>query len=239
MSSSAVSPIRSRSKPTCSAPSKHLAQDLDRLLERRGEGARLLALALFRTDGKVHRIEVGTGAPLRESRAHAPLFADRLAVLGDACDPGFGFDVIRLAALVTERCDPVADRACRARSGRRTRASDRSTGRAFRPAARHPAGSAGHAYSGVRGGGGAGAEDRRRRMREQSKTKPIRRSVHRVSEVSIPAPIRPIRLFDQPERIEAGGSAGRPAGALSLAACAARSRARRRPRTHRHGMVAR
>ena len=40
-------------------------------------------------------------------RACAALFEDRLAALGDACDPGFGFDVVRLSALVTERCDPV------------------------------------------------------------------------------------------------------------------------------------
>jgi protein ImuB len=35
------------------------------------------------------------------------LFQDRLAVLGDACDPGFGFDLVRLSALVSERSDPV------------------------------------------------------------------------------------------------------------------------------------
>jgi protein ImuB len=34
------------------------------------------------------------------------LFADRLAVLGDECDPGFGFDMLRLSAVVTERLDP-------------------------------------------------------------------------------------------------------------------------------------
>ncbi len=84
-----------------------LAQELGRLLERRGEGARRLALALFRTDGKVHRLAVGTGAPVREGARIRALFAERLAVLGDACDPGFGFDVIRLAALAAERCDPA------------------------------------------------------------------------------------------------------------------------------------
>jgi len=35
------------------------------------------------------------------------LFAERLATLGDACDPGFGFDMVRLAALVTEQQDPT------------------------------------------------------------------------------------------------------------------------------------
>ena len=83
-----------------------LARDLDRVLERRGEGARLLQVALFRVDGKVHRIELGTSAPVRDPMRVQRLFIDRLAVLGDACDPGFGFDMLRLAALVTERFDP-------------------------------------------------------------------------------------------------------------------------------------
>jgi protein ImuB len=76
-------------------------------MERRQDGARLLQVALFRTDNKVYRIEVGTGAPLREASRIARLFADRLAVIGDACDPRFGFDMVRLAALVTERSEPV------------------------------------------------------------------------------------------------------------------------------------
>jgi protein ImuB len=84
-----------------------LAQELARLLERRGEGARRLQVALFRTDGKVYRAEVGTGWPLRDPARIRALFAERLVAVGEACDPGFGFDVIRLAALATERCDPV------------------------------------------------------------------------------------------------------------------------------------
>jgi protein ImuB len=35
------------------------------------------------------------------------LFTDRLAVVADECDPGFGFDVIRLSALATARLDPA------------------------------------------------------------------------------------------------------------------------------------
>jgi protein ImuB len=83
-----------------------LARDLNQLLERRGEGARLLQVALFRADGKVHRIELGTSAPVRDPARVQRLFIDRLAVLGDACDPGFGFDMLRLTALVTDRFDP-------------------------------------------------------------------------------------------------------------------------------------
>ena len=85
---------------------ERLAARLAHVLEQRGEGARLLQVALFRADGKVFRVEAGTGAPLREPCRIARLFADRLDVIGDEVDPGFGFDIVRLAALVTERSDP-------------------------------------------------------------------------------------------------------------------------------------
>jgi protein ImuB len=86
---------------------ERLAGKLGQLLERRGEGARLLQAALFRTDGKVFRIEVGTSEPLRDAACIRHLFADRLGVIGDEVDPGFGYDMLRLAALVTERCEPA------------------------------------------------------------------------------------------------------------------------------------
>src|SRR3954469_2297911 len=86
---------------------EHLAGQLVPVLDRRGEGGRLLQTALFRADGKVHRLEIGTGSPLRDPTRIRKLFEERLAVLGDACDPGFGYDMVRLSALVTERCDPA------------------------------------------------------------------------------------------------------------------------------------
>jgi protein ImuB len=86
---------------------EHLAHELVKLMERRGEGARLIEAALFRTDGKVHRIAAGTGAPLRDAARIRALFVERLAAIGDECDPGFGYDVIRLGALATERSDPT------------------------------------------------------------------------------------------------------------------------------------
>jgi protein ImuB len=86
---------------------EHLAGELHRALERRGEGARLLQAALFRADGKVFRIDVGTSAPVRDAERLRRLFAEKLGAVGEACDPGFGFDVIRLSAVVAERCDPV------------------------------------------------------------------------------------------------------------------------------------
>ena len=86
---------------------EHLAHELVKLMEWRGEGARLIEVALFRTDGKVHRIAAGTGAPLRDAARIRALFVERLAAIGDECDPGFGYDVVRLGALATDRCDPV------------------------------------------------------------------------------------------------------------------------------------
>ena len=85
----------------------HLAQELARAMERHGKGARRLQAALFRTDGKVARVEIGTSEPLRDPARIRRLFLDRLAVIGDEADPGFGFDVIRLSALSVERFDPV------------------------------------------------------------------------------------------------------------------------------------
>jgi protein ImuB len=88
-----------------------LALDLSSLLFRHDEGARRLEASLFRVDGMVKHFEVGTSQPLREPKAIARLFHECIerasAESGsDALDPGYGFDVIRLAALVVERQPP-------------------------------------------------------------------------------------------------------------------------------------
>src|SRR4029079_16785197 len=81
---------------------EHLAHELVRLLERRGEGARLIEAALFRTDGKVHRIAAGTGAPLRDAARIRALFVERLAAIGDECDPRLRYEVILARALAPQ-----------------------------------------------------------------------------------------------------------------------------------------
>ncbi len=91
-----------------------LAQDLSSLLFRHGEGARRLEASLFRVDGMVKHFEVGTSRPLREPKAIARLFHERIERAnvetgGDAFDAGCGFDVIRLAALVVERQESRAN----------------------------------------------------------------------------------------------------------------------------------
>jgi protein ImuB len=170
----------------------HLAHELARVLERRGEGARLLQVVLFRTDGKVRRIEVGTGEPMRDAARVKRLFIDRLAAVGEASDPGFGFDVVRLSVLTAERLDPVqtgfaapdysadlmhlVDR-LGARFGPRrvTRLVPQDTHIPEFAVAGVPAHAAGT------------VDERSRQMIEQDSL----------------APARPVRLFAQPERVEA------------------------------------
>ncbi len=81
---------------------ERLARRLGAMLERRGEGLRRVELALFRTDGKVHRIAAGTSRPIRDAGEVRALFVERLAALADPIDPGFGFDLARLSVTVAE-----------------------------------------------------------------------------------------------------------------------------------------
>jgi protein ImuB len=76
------------------------------MLVQRGEGARRLQLTLFRTDGAVRRIAVGTSRPLHRPPDMRALFTERLAALADAIDPGFGFDLARLSVLTAEAAPP-------------------------------------------------------------------------------------------------------------------------------------
>ena len=80
-----------------------LTLTLSKTLERHGQGARRLEAAFFRADGKVRHIFIETGAPTREPAIIGRLFRERLAMLSDPLDPGYGFDLIRLCAVHVER----------------------------------------------------------------------------------------------------------------------------------------
>jgi protein ImuB len=84
-----------------------LTRQLSLMLERRGEGARRLELTLFRADGAVFSIEAGTSRASRDAAALAALFVERLDVLRDELDPGFGYDLVRLSVQTAERLDPA------------------------------------------------------------------------------------------------------------------------------------
>lgn len=80
-----------------------IAASLRAVMEQQGVGARRLEASFFRADGAIRRLAVETGAPLRDAAVIGRLFREKLAALSDPLDPGFGFDLIRLAATRIER----------------------------------------------------------------------------------------------------------------------------------------
>lgn len=83
----------------------HLSGTLAAALERHGLGARRMDLALFRVDGTVTRLSVGSGRPVRDPAFMRRLFAEKVATIG-SLDPGFGFDLVRLSVPLTEPLAP-------------------------------------------------------------------------------------------------------------------------------------
>lgn len=79
-----------------------LAEETGRRLAERREGGRIFEAAFFRTDGAISRIAVETGRPVREAKLILRLFREKLDALADPLDPGFGFDLIRLAVPATD-----------------------------------------------------------------------------------------------------------------------------------------
>lgn len=75
-----------------------LAHVLVGAMERHGKGARQLTASFFRTDGVVRTIAVDAGHAVTSVGIVQRLFAEKLDALNDPLDPGFGFDLIRLAA---------------------------------------------------------------------------------------------------------------------------------------------
>ncbi|MHC5231469.1 Y-family DNA polymerase [Brucella sp. LJL56] len=84
---------------------QELAQALFVQLEPGGKGALLIEASFFRVDGEVRHIHIETGQPLRNDKVFLRLARERLNALTDPLDAGFGFDMIRLAAL---RSAPIA-----------------------------------------------------------------------------------------------------------------------------------
>ncbi len=83
------------------AATGRLLERLEAMLEGDRRGARRLELALYRIDGTVARIAVGTARASREARHLMRLFAEKL----DGVDLGFGVEAMVLAAVAV---DPVA-----------------------------------------------------------------------------------------------------------------------------------
>lgn len=71
-------------------------------LEMRGEGGRAFSATLFRCDGLAPRLTIETGRPSRDPALIVRLLRERIDALADPLDPGFGYDMVRLAVLHTE-----------------------------------------------------------------------------------------------------------------------------------------
>ena len=79
-----------------------LAGDMARALEARGEGARRLALGLWRVDGDAAFRELELAAAIRDPAHIARLFAAKL----DGVEAGFGIELVRMRAVWAEPLAP-------------------------------------------------------------------------------------------------------------------------------------
>jgi protein ImuB len=79
-----------------------LAREAVQALEEQHGGGRRFVGRLYRSDGAVREIAIETGLPTRDPAVPARLFRERIEALSDPIDPGFGFDMIRLAVPVIE-----------------------------------------------------------------------------------------------------------------------------------------
>jgi protein ImuB len=83
-----------------------LVADMAVQLSERGAGGRRFDASLFRSDGHVARLFIETSAATRDADLLNRLFRERIGSLSDPLDPGFGYDLIRLAVPVTEPLAP-------------------------------------------------------------------------------------------------------------------------------------
>lgn len=72
-------------------------------LEGQGLGARRLDLLFHRVDGVRQAIRVGTAQPVRDARRLTRLLTEKIAIV----DPGFGIEIMELAAILAE---PLPDK---------------------------------------------------------------------------------------------------------------------------------
>lgn len=83
-------------------PTPHLPALCEALctqMAKSGFGTRRICVTVFRTDGEVREISVATAQASRDAKHLLKLFDDKL----EKIDPGFGFDLITLAATVIEK----------------------------------------------------------------------------------------------------------------------------------------
>ena len=75
-----------------------LSMQLCEALEQKGLGARRLDLICHRVDSRAQAVRVGTALPLRDAKRMTRLLSDRIETI----EPGFGIEIMTLAATVAE-----------------------------------------------------------------------------------------------------------------------------------------
>lgn len=75
-----------------------LVADLCAKLEESGQGARRLDLLFYRVDNRIEAIRVGMATPVRDVKRLTRLLTDKIETI----EPGFGIELMRLAATVAE-----------------------------------------------------------------------------------------------------------------------------------------
>ena len=79
-----------------------LAGQLCEALEAKGLGARRLDLLFHRVDNRIEAVRVGTALPVRDVKRLTRLLCDKI----ETVDPGFGIEIMRLAATLAEPLAP-------------------------------------------------------------------------------------------------------------------------------------
>ncbi|MDZ4363725.1 DNA polymerase Y family protein [Brevundimonas sp.] len=170
---------------------RDLLADVCALLERSGLGARVLGLRLFRVDAGVRWLEARSARATRDPLMIARLFKERMAAAGDPLDPGFGFDHLRLEVV---RSEPLAtEQTAFDQQPSRSKAlgdlTDRLAARLGEGCVLRIEALNSH------------LPERATRWRPTSQasiSKP-----EKVCNVAEPTPVRPLRIFDPPQPIEA------------------------------------
>jgi len=84
---------------------QHLLTSLCDDLSQNAQGARRLELTVFRVDGEMVRLSVGTARPVRDPAALNRLFKEKL----DHIDAGFGIEVMALCAVAVDPLEPLQE----------------------------------------------------------------------------------------------------------------------------------
>jgi protein ImuB len=87
---------------------RYIAQLVEQLcarLEERGQGARRLDLVCHRVDAQQQSVRIGTAVPNRDRKRLVRMLSDKVAEI----EPGFGIELMALAATWTQAMEPVQD----------------------------------------------------------------------------------------------------------------------------------